>query len=312
MRLLQVDSGAEMRGGQWQALYLAEELAARGHNIKLLSKGALLEEAKKRGLEAEPVSALAVTREGRRADLTHVHDAASHTLAAAASVLDPATPLVVSRRVAFPPGDSAVSRWKYSRATQFIAVSRFVGGILETTGIPANKIRVIHDGVPLPPEPIPYASRDPLRIVCLASDDPQKGGALLNSVAGSTGLTLHRSRALWDDLPTASLFVYLTQSEGLGSGALLAMAHGVPVIASRVGGLPEIVEHGVTGLLTENATEAVAEAIRRILGDRQLAASLSAAGRTQIEQHHTVARMTTETLDRVYRPLLDARARTSA
>ena len=42
---------------------------------------------------------------------------------------------------------------------------------------------------------------------------------------------------------TRGCFVYLTQSEGLGSGALLAMSAGVPVIASNVGGLPEIVEH---------------------------------------------------------------------
>ena len=61
-----------------------------------------------------------------------------------------------------------------------------------------------------------------------------------------------------------ALFLYITHSEGLGSAVLLAMAAGVPVIASNVGGLPEIVEHERTGLLTENTAQAIANAIRRL------------------------------------------------
>ena len=59
------------------------------------------------------------------------------------------------------------------------------------------------------------------------------------------------SQHLEADLRDAAMLVYLTASEGLGSGALLAMSAGVPVIASRVGGLPEIVRHRETGLLVE-------------------------------------------------------------
>ena len=50
------------------------------------------------------------------------------------------------------------------------------------------------------------------------------------------------------------MFVYITESEGLGSAVLLAMAAGTPVIASRVGGLPEAIEDGVNGLLTGQLT----------------------------------------------------------
>ena len=53
-------------------------------------------------------------------------------------------------------------------------------------------------------------------------------------------------------LHEAGFFVYITHSEGLGSGALLAMSAGVPVIASNVGGLPEAIRHGENGLLVEN------------------------------------------------------------
>ncbi len=274
-----------MRGGQWQALYLVSELVALGHRVKLLCAGPLLEASRKQKLDAEPVNALAVLRESRRADLTHVHDAASHSLAA----LTGASPLIVSRRVAFPPKMSAPSRWKYRRASRYIAVSEFVRGVLEAAGIPRERIDVVPDGVPIPASVASYADRDPRRIVCLQSADPKKGGALLTAIEHSTGFTLHRSRALWDDLRTAGLFVYLTESEGLGSAALLAMSHGVPVVASRVGGLPEIVNHGTTGLLTENEIEPVASAIRTIVEDRALAGRLSAAGRSMVSEQYSVA-----------------------
>jgi L-malate glycosyltransferase len=51
--------------------------------------------------------------------------------------------------------------------------------------------------------------------------------------------------------PCLDLFVMPSRQEGLGSSALLAMAYGLPVIASRTGGLPEIVEDGKTGWLFE-------------------------------------------------------------
>jgi len=52
------------------------------------------------------------------------------------------------------------------------------------------------------------------------------------------GIPVHFSTDLQKDLPRAWLFVYITELEGLGSAALLAMAHGLPVLASDIGGLP--------------------------------------------------------------------------
>ena len=52
MRLLHIDAGREMRGGQWQVLYLLERLAAAGHNITLLARlGSPLYEKAKEQLE---------------------------------------------------------------------------------------------------------------------------------------------------------------------------------------------------------------------------------------------------------------------
>ncbi len=65
-----------------------------------------------------------------------------------------------------------------------------------------------------------------------------------------------------DFYPALDLFIMPSRSEGLGSAALHAMAYGLPVIASNVGGLPEIVAEGENGwLVTPGSPHALAEAI---------------------------------------------------
>jgi len=71
-------------------------------------------------------------------------------------------------------------------------------------------------------------------------------------------------------LAGADLFLLPSQSESFGLSALEALASGVPVVASRVGGLPEVVRDGETGVLCEvGDIEAMAEAAIGILRDRE-------------------------------------------
>ncbi len=86
------------------------------------------------------------------------------------------------------------------------------------------------------------------------------------------------------DLVRASMFVYITQSEGLGSAALLAMAMGVPVIASRVGGLAEVFEDGVSGLYVTNQPEEIAAAMRTVRENPGLAATLISGAQQRVKQ----------------------------
>ncbi len=251
MKIVHLDSGREMRGGQWQVLQLIEALAAAGHEQVLLARldGPLAARVK------IPVRSWGSAWK-ERGDLFHAHDARSHTLAA----LTLRRPLVVARRVAFP----VKNGWKYRLADCYIAVSEAVAGELRRAGVGEGRIRVVYDGVPEMP-----ASTRTGPVIALASEDPMKGSALIRE----SGVACVFSDDLPRDLATASAFLYITHQEGLGSAALLAMAAGVPVIASRVGGLPEIVKDGETGILVANTVAAIRAAVGRVgelgaLGDR--------------------------------------------
>src|SRR5438105_2978089 len=147
MRILQIDAGRKMRGGQWQVLRLIEGLTAAGVETWLAARAdaPLFRAARERGLRVARLE-LASLRE--KADLVHAHDAHSHVLAVTLA----RAPVVVSRRVAFPIRTGLLSRWKYCQAAHFIAVSEFVRNRLVECGIPTEKISVVYDGVPLLPE----------------------------------------------------------------------------------------------------------------------------------------------------------------
>jgi glycosyltransferase involved in cell wall biosynthesis len=308
MRILHLDAGREMRGGQWQVLRLmqglmqglAQGLAGKGVESTLLAReGApLFEAARKYGLRVEPLSVMRAVMLARRHDLMHAHDARSHTLAA----LIPGTPLIVSRRVAFGGAGprSAPSKWKYARARRYIAVSEHVKSMLIKGGVPAEKISVVYDGVPLLPPSLPPSRQagNLSRVLTIANaNDPQKGLLLAGEAAKIAGVPVRATTNLESDLRDAAIFVYITYSEGLGSGALLAMSAGVPVVASDIGGLPEIIIDGETGLLVPNQPGAIAAAIRKLLDNADLHRRIGAAARQTIMQRFSVDLMVRRTLE---------------
>jgi hypothetical protein len=277
MRVLHVDTGREMRGGQWQVIHL---LRGAHHQAALAARaGCPLEQAARTA--GIPVVGLRQTVLGATADLIHAHDARAHTLAAFSG-----KPFVVSRRVAFPVRSGALSRLKYARAAHYLAVSQFAGQRLIEAGIDESRVSIVYDGVPA----MPRSSRlGP--IVAPATDDPKKGAALVREAASLAGFDVRFSSDLMSDLAAARLFIYLSEEEGLGSAVLLAMAAGVPVIASRVGGLPEAVADGETGLVIENHPAGVAAAVHCLLSDDAAADRMSDAGVLRWQSMFTVGQM---------------------
>jgi hypothetical protein len=285
-----------MRGGQWQVLYLLRGLRDAGVETLLLARrgSPLFERASIEGLAVGGVSPASVIREGRKADLVHVHDARSHTLALGLR----GSCVVVSRRVAFPVKRTLLSKFKYAFPRRYIAVSQFVRDGLLDAGIPGDKITVIPDGAAVPPQ---EARGD-----CIVSPlfrDPAKGTDLVRAAAQLAGVNVTYSEDLMADLARARLFVYITYSEGLGSAAIQAMAAGVPVVASRVGGLTEVVEDGVTGLLVENRAEQIAAAMNAILQNPSMAASFREQGRLRFERLFTLPIVVAKTIE-VYKEVI--------
>ncbi len=104
-------------------------------------------------------------------------------------------------------------------------------------------------------------------------------------------------------LARAGVFVLPSHAEGLPVSLLEAMAAGCPVIATPVGGVPDLVRHGENGwLVPPRDARALAHALAAILRDPALAARLGAAARATVAQRHTAERAV-ERLGRLYAAL---------
>jgi glycosyltransferase involved in cell wall biosynthesis len=134
----------------------------------------------------------------------------------------------------------------------------------------------------------------------------------LEQLVAELGLTQHvtftgyRDRDLPSVLAAADCFALMAAgSDDSCRAALEAMAAGRPVVARRVGALPETVAHGETGLLVDDDTPAgVAGALRAILGDPVRARAMGLAGRRRAETEFSPER-SVETVEAAYRQVLE-------
>ena len=105
-----------------------------------------------------------------------------------------------------------------------------------------------------------------------------------------------------EDVPSLlralDIFVLPSLTEGFPLSLLEAMAAGLPVVATRVGGVPEIVSHGVTGLLVPpGSPDVLAGAIQELLENHDLAAAMGQAGRYRVAHSFSLDAMVDRTLE---------------
>lgn len=163
MRPLLVDLGREYRGGQHQALLLLEGLRERGHAPELIAIGDSLLSSRAREIGA-PVH-MADPKRRRltaawqirrlagdcRFDLIHANEPHALTSAWLAGAHQTVS-IVASRRIALPLSRNYFSLARYRAARRIVAVSHFVEQSVIQSGLPADRVSVIYDGVEIPPE----------------------------------------------------------------------------------------------------------------------------------------------------------------
>jgi glycosyltransferase involved in cell wall biosynthesis len=232
-------------------------------------------------------------------EIVHAHDAKAQTISIRAS-LGLAVRRVASRQVAFTPRHPLIHRWKYTLTSHaVIANSQSVRRVLIAAGVPDSHIEVILPGIEMPGELLAPEARAKARSRWGYSSDDflighagaftrEKGQDVALAAAMLLAPRLPRARMLlvgdgpersnyrtqWpaiaqlpgfiEDLAgfyaALDLYIMPSRSEGWGLTALRAMAFGIPVIASNVGGLPELVAQ--TGwLVPPESPEALAAAI---------------------------------------------------
>jgi glycosyltransferase involved in cell wall biosynthesis len=92
-------------------------------------------------------------------------------------------------------------------------------------------------------------------------------------------------------LSICDIYTHISLQEGLPQAILEAMALGKPVIASRTGGIPEIIKNGETGILVETQTQAVASALENLIPDDQKKTQLGMQAKRSVEANFTWKRI---------------------
>jgi glycosyltransferase involved in cell wall biosynthesis len=205
-------------------------------------------------------------------------------------------------------------RRTFSNATGIVAWSSWVAGSLEGSyGVPPERVLVLPAGVTIPPPVMRCIHEGPVRLLFVGRDFTAKGGDdLLDALDGLTdweldvvthsqlrarpGVRVHRgltseSPELAQLYREADIAVLPSHGDCSPFAILEAMAAGLPVIATRVGAVGEIVQDRVTGFLSSPHDVAQLRGnLESLISDRALRGQLGKAGRRRAEEHYDANR----------------------
>ena len=202
------------------------------------------------------------------------------------------------------------------RLTRVVAVSAGVAADVVRRGVSKERVEVIRNGIPDPGAPVPskvalttavvigrlvepknthvavqslaILARQGVRLqLAIAGDGPERGAleALVQSLDLASQVRFTGFVAEVTPLLTSeTIFVMPSRSEGIPIALLEAMALGLPIVASRVGGIPEVVEHERDALLVPpDDPDALASALATLIRDPSRARALGVAARARYE-----------------------------
>jgi glycosyltransferase involved in cell wall biosynthesis len=127
----------------------------------------------------------------------------------------------------------------------------------------------------------------------MSSEAGSRLGALVGELGLESNVALLPSRSDVSSIYRGlDLYVHPSCNEGFSNSILEAMSHALPVVATRVGGTPEAVVHGVAGLLVpKDDVDALSTAILEMLSNPERARKFGEAGRQRVAFCFTVDRM---------------------
>jgi glycosyltransferase involved in cell wall biosynthesis len=185
-----------------------------------------------------------------------------------------------------------IERFNWSNVTIFTPWSNWAADSLREHGVKDERIRVMPPGIDLerwyPHGDRHQTANDPLRLLFVGGDFVRKGGPMLvdvirerfsgrceldivtyDDVSAAPGIRVHRaepnSQLLRDLYARAELFVLPTRAEAFGLATVEALASGIPVVVSDIGGVRDIVDDEVTGWLIQPTPGELVAALERAL-----------------------------------------------
>ncbi|TDX28762.1 glycosyltransferase involved in cell wall biosynthesis [Modicisalibacter xianhensis] len=320
LRVRHVNLAKGFRGGERQTVLLIRALAAHGVSQSLVCRHDSPLPAALAGVDVAIVAAdhqLAGHFRGGHADLVHAHEAKAVHWAYLHHRLR-GVPYILTRRVPQPVKDKPFNRLTYRSAASTVAISRVIEQHLDALGwCPVTRIPSALSHLPSDPQQVEalrqrFAGR---RVVghIGALVDRHKGQRLLIDAArrlreshpellfvclgqGEDDVALRQESAdlenlVWegfrsnvgDYLEAMDLFAFPSRNEGLGSTLLDVMDHDVPIVATDVDGIPDIVVHEQSGLLVPaNDAVALTQGIVALLDDPERCRRLVAGARQRL------------------------------
>lgn len=292
----------------------------------------------------DPRTMVGLARELSGADVVHAHASHALGAAVGALAVAGGPPLVASRRVDFSIGRPPLNRVKYgSRVARFLAISEAIARVLRDGGVEAGRIRVVPSAVePLPragrsrdevrgelgvghgtllalttaalvdhkdhPTAVRAMARCAAPIhLAIAGEGEDRGiveACIREEGVGDRVTLLGQRDDVADLLAAADVYVAASHMEGLGTALMDAGLAGLPVAATRAGGIPEVVEHGRTGILVPpRDPAALAAALDGLAADAARRGTLGSAGAELVARRFSVSRMVEGTLA-VYREVI--------
>lgn len=316
MRVAHINLSTDFRGGETQTLALVDALRElhnedNSSDILIVRRGTRLHDVADRidGLEVRAVrpSLFSAGLAARDADVVHIHEGRAVKAAPLISMMG--IPVVITRRITKRPKSFFLTRWTYSRAAYIAGVSNAVSAVMAEYA-PSVSVGTIYDclrSLPVTGSPdlanktapfvvatiaeLHIASKGQDLVIDIAREieesDPDIGFEILGS--GKDEQTLKDSAKglgnvhflgfvtnIQDRLPLVDVILHPARTEGLGSAIIEAMSFSIPAIATRVGGIPEVVEDQYNGILTDkDQVDAMRAGILRLARDPELRGQLA-------------------------------------